>query len=740
MRRFTFPLIALVLVVLASSAFASTGEKSLVRVYFDNLEHRSAVLKEFDDVAGRANSRFADIVVPGDKMAELMALAPDHEVLIADVEQLMRDRGVLDIGSAYHTYEEVNAEMDSIEALYPSICQVDSIGDTWEGRTIYGIKVSDNVATTEDEPRVLYIGLHHAREIITTEIPLYILFHLVDNYGSDPRITDLVNNREFYIIPCLNPDGREYVEHTGDWRKNRRNNGDGTYGVDLNRNYGYMWGYDDEGSSPDPGSEVYRGPYGFSEPETEAIKNFCETLQFSTGISYHSHGDLIIYPWGYDYVVNEEADVFQRLADSMATFNNYYAGPITDLYPANGGTDDWMWGERSTKDKVYFLTVEVGDEFYPPESEILTLCSENLGPALVFADYADEPRRILPPVVPALDPMADSNDGNYTVSWSTPDPDTLNPAVKYALTERIGPSRIFDDCEDDWAHWDKNLWQLNNVRYHSSNTSFFGGRTNDRNSTFMYKYGMDIEPTDTLTFWTWYDIEDDWDYAYVEVSTDGGTTFRSIPGNITTTYNPNGQNAGNGITGNSGGWVEAFFPLGATADTTTIVRFRYKTDGYVLGDGIYVDDIYPVQEFDSSAVLSDVITNEYYDVTGQDVGTFYYEVRACDAEGQWSMLSQREDIEVLASGVPRNGDEPEFEAFRNPVRVGQTVRFAAAAAATDRVFVVDVMGRVVADIDVPESGAEWDLRDGSGNYVSPGIYFVSYASGRVPAAKLVVLK
>jgi len=737
MRRAAFLTAVLVLVISASSAF---GQKALVRVYFDDLEHLRAVISEFDDVAGRANKRYADIVVPADRMSEFKALAPNHEILIPDVDRLMRDRGILALGSEYHTWEEVNAEMDSIEALYPGICMVDSIGDTWEGRTIYGIKVSDNVATTEDEPRVLYCGMHHAREIITSEIPLYILFHLVDNYGTDPRITDLVNNLEIWIIPMVNPDGREYVQHVGDWRKNMRDNGDGTYGVDLNRNYGYEWGYDDEGSSPYTNDETYRGPYGFSEPETQAIKNFCESMQFSTGISYHSSGDLIIYPWGYDYVVNDEADVFQGLADSMASFNNYFAGPITALYPANGGTDDWMWGERTSKDKVYFLTVEVGDEFYPPESDILELCSENLEPALVFADYADEPRRVLPPMVPTLDPLADSNDGDYTVSWTTPDPDTTNPAVKYSLVERTGPSRLLDDCESDWIHWDKNLWQLRTSRYHSSTTSFFGGQTNDRNSTFMYKYGMDVGADDTLRFWTWYEIEENWDYAYVEVSTDGGTLFRPIPGSITTTYNPNGSNAGHGITGDSGGWIEATFPLGAMADTTVIVRFRYKTDGYVLEEGIYVDDIYPVQEFDSSAVLASDITETEYDVTGQAVGKYYYEVSACDAEGQWSKLSQRDSVEVLGSGVPRSGEEPEAAAFTNPVYIGQTVRFSPQAGAAGRVFVIDVQGRVVADIEVAESGSTWDLRDKNGSFVSPGIYFVTHSAGQAAARKLVVLK
>lgn len=737
MRRTAFLAVVLAFLALASSASA---EKVLVRVYFDDVEHLKTVLSRFDDVAGRSNKRFAEIVVPAESMGELKALAPNHEILIADVDQHMRDRGILGIGTVYHSWEEANAEMDSIAALYPDICRVDSVGTTHEGRTIYGIKVSDNVGTTEDEPRVIYLGNHHAREIITIEIPLYILFHLVDNYGVDSRITDLVDNREFYIIPVVNPDGREYVEHVGDWRKNRRDNGDGTYGVDLNRNYGYMWGYDDIGSSPNTEDWTYRGPGPFSEPETQAVRDLCETIQFSTGISYHSHGDLIIYPWGYDYVVNEEANVFQGIADSMASFNNYYAGPSTDLYPTNGNTDDWMYGERTTKDKVYFLTFEVGSEFYPPESQILELCQENLEASLVFADYADQPRRVLPPAVPTLDPMAASEDGSYTVSWSTPDPDTINPAVKYSLVERTGPSRIFDDCESEWLHWIKDKWQLRATRYHSATTSFYGGHSDERNSTFMYKYGMDVEASDTLRFWTWYEIEEHWDYAYVEVSTNGGTTFRSIPGSITSTDNPNGNNAGHGITGVSGGWIEAVFPLGALADTTVIVRFRYKTDSYVLEEGIYVDDIFPVQEFDSSEVLSDNITETEYSVTGRQVGTYYYEVKACDGEGQWSALSQRESIEVLSSGVPGAGEDSESAAFRNPVYIGQTVSFAPLEGMGARIYVIDVQGRVLADLSVAQSGALWDLRDRSGSFVSPGIYFVKYSRGEAPARKLVVLR
>jgi hypothetical protein len=722
-------------------ASAALGQKALVRVYFDDMDHARSVLGEFGDVAGRSTKRFAEIVVPSERMGELKALAPRHEVLIADVDQYVREQGIMDVGSAYHTYEETNAEMDSIAAEHPGICMVDSVGTTHEGRTIYGIKVSDNVGTTEDEPRVIYIGCHHAREIITVEIPLYILYHLVDNYGVDPRITDLIDNREIWIIPLLNPDGREYVQHTGDWRKNRRNNGDGTYGVDINRNYGYMWGYDDQGSSSNTSSEVYRGPSAFSEPETQAIRDFCETYQFSTGISYHSHGNLVIYPWGYDYVVNEEADVFQALADSMASFNNYYAGPITDLYPANGGTDDWMWGERATKDKVYFFTFEVGEEFYPPESSITGLCEENLEASLVLADYAGGVSRILPPPVPVIASIPDDEDGNYTVSWSTPDPDTVNPAVKYSLVERSGASKLLDDAESGFAHWVRKKFNTSSSRYHSAATSFYGGQTNDRNATLTSLYGLDVDAGDTLRFWTWYDIETNWDYAYVEISTDGGTTFRSIPGNITTTYNPNGNNAGHGITGSSGGWIEAVFPLGAAADSTVTVRFRYKTDSYVLEEGIYVDDMFPVQEFDSSAVLSDNITETEYEISGRAVGIYYYEVMACDAEGQWSALSQRESVEVLGSGVPHAGDAQDAVIFRNPVRAGEIVRFAPVSGGNVLVRIVDVRGRAVARVEVTEDGAEWDQRDINGSFVSPGIYFVRYeVAGKKAAGKLVVLR
>ena len=735
MRR----LIALAIVALIVSASVCFAGKSLVRVYFDDLEHRKTVITQFEDVASWGGKRYADIVVYTDELAELDLLAPNNEVLIYDIDKHMREMGVLGVGGAFHTQEETYADMDSFATAYPSICQLQSLGTSHQGRDIWAMKISDNVATTEDEPRVLYLGAHHAREIITPEIPLYIMYWLVQNYGTDSLATFLVDNREIWIVPLMNPDGREYVEHTGDWRKNRRNNGDGSYGVDLNRNWCYMWGYDDTGSSPYTSNETYRGPSACSEPETQAIKNLMETYDFSTCISYHSHGDLILWAWGYIYAYCPDHDVLSALGDSMASFNGYAPSIGADLYPANGTSDDWMYGEQTSKDKVYSYTFEVGSEFYPPAADIIPLCEENLVPSLLAAEYAGCIRRILPPAAPVIASMPDDDDGNYTVSWTPDLSDTVNPAVQFALMERTGEARITDDVEAGDVNWVRDAFKLSTARASSGVQSFYGGHTNDRNAKLTSSIAIDVEAGDTLFFDAWYEIEEDWDYAYVEVSTDGGANFRSIPGNITTNYNPNGSNAGNGITGDSGGWIEAVFPLGAMADTTTLIRFRYKTDSYVLEEGIYVDDINPTQTFAFSTVLSNTITNTYYDVSN-GVGTYYYEVMAMDGDGQWGYWSQRESITVTGAGVGDIARTDERRGFENPVYRGTSVRLAASNPGQERIAIFDVRGRMVRNLAVRPSGeAVWDLKDAHGVPVTPGIYFVRSGRGGEPAARKVVV-
>jgi len=188
--------------------------------------------------------------------------------------------------ATYHSHAEVITMLTDMEAS--GVAQTYNIGTSVEGRDIWAVRISDNPALDEDEPSVLFVGCHHAREWISVEVPLYLGKYLTDHYATDPEIASMVDNQQIWIVPVLNPDGYEYSRSSSTnrlWRKNRRNNGDGTYGVDLNRNYGYMWGL--EGSSGDPSSSTYRGPEAFSEPETCALRDLCLARDFRSMIWCH---------------------------------------------------------------------------------------------------------------------------------------------------------------------------------------------------------------------------------------------------------------------------------------------------------------------------------------------------------------------------------------------------------------------------------------------------------------------
>ena len=218
-----------------------------------------------------------------------------------------------DFGSmgGYYTLDEVIQKLDEMFAAYPNlITEKDSIGHTIENRPIYAVKISDNPNVDEDEPEVLYTALHHAREPESMMQMIYFMYYLLENYGSDSEVTYLVESREFYFIPVVNPDGYKYNEDTdpnggGMWRKNKRDNNENGFfsenndGVDLNRNYGYEWAYDNSGSSGDSTSATYRGTEAFSEPETETVRQFCISHNFKLALNYHTYSNLLITPWGY---------------------------------------------------------------------------------------------------------------------------------------------------------------------------------------------------------------------------------------------------------------------------------------------------------------------------------------------------------------------------------------------------------------------------------------------------------
>lgn len=354
------------------------------------------------------------------------------EVIHPDLETYYRalQGATLDYG-VWHTYQETIDELNLLHAQYPDLTTAPiSLGATGEGRDIWALKVSDNPGLEEnDEPEVLYDGVHHAREIMTVEMCLYFARYLCENYGTDPVCTYLVDNRQVWFIPIANPDGFVYNEQTnpdggGMWRKNRRPGAGGCYGVDNNRNYPYQWG--GEGSSGDPCLDNYRGPYPGSEPETQAIMNLVNAHHFVIHNSWHSVAGMQLIPWGYTTDHTSDDAWLRAIATEMSRENGYTIGqPGEILYVVSGGSIDWMYGAVSEHPEIFSFSTEIGgSDFWPAQAEREGLLQENLHSILyttqIAGGYVSVPDLVIAGGDGRLDP-GDAIDlvvtaGNYGLS------------------------------------------------------------------------------------------------------------------------------------------------------------------------------------------------------------------------------------------------------------------------------------------------------------------------------------
>ncbi|WP_329290089.1 M14 family metallopeptidase [Streptomyces sp. NBC_01455] len=319
------------------------------------------------------------------------------------------DLRLLDFPSAdskYHNYAETNAEIDQRLAAYPSIMSKRVIGKSYQGRDIVAIKVSDNVATDENEPEVLLTFHQHAREHLTVEMALYLLRELGAGYGSDSRVTNMVNGREIWIVPDLNPDGGEYDIATGSyrsWRKNRQPNSGSSYvGTDLNRNWNYKWGCCG-GSSGSTSSETYRGASAESAPEVKVVADFVRSRvvggkqQIRAGIDFHTYSELVLWPFGYTTadtatgMTADDAAAFRTVGRKMAASNGYTPEQSSDLYITDGSIDDYLWGSQKIFDFTFemYPTSSSGGGFYPPDEVIERETSRNRDAVLQLLENAD---------------------------------------------------------------------------------------------------------------------------------------------------------------------------------------------------------------------------------------------------------------------------------------------------------------------------------------------------------------
>ena len=428
MRRLPLFLMLVVMFSLtgAVSLLAAPVHHSLVEVSTDDpadLAYIRAHLDQLDVVASRPGVYVHLAATPGD-LDLLRASGLQWRILDADMETSHRYADKGNNFGVYHTYSESAAFLDSLRLLYPQVVSAKfSLGQSGEGREIFAIRVSDNPDVDEDEPEMLLDCLHHAREVMASEFGIMFAEYLAQNYGTDPEITWLLDNRELYIVPIVNPDGFVYNETTdpnggGMWRKTRRDNGNGTFGVDPNRNYPYMWAYDNVGSSSDPGSETYRGPYAGSEPEVQAMMNFINAHGFVTGNSVHTYSNLTLYPWGYTSDPTPDDAIFDRMAAEMTRYNDYTPGqPGQILYDVNGGSFDWYYGGTTNHQKIFAFSNEIGGEsdgFWPAEDRRRPLFEENIWPNIYLLRAAGPFVTVNSPVVTATEPtkaVAPGDDG-----------------------------------------------------------------------------------------------------------------------------------------------------------------------------------------------------------------------------------------------------------------------------------------------------------------------------------------
>lgn len=658
-RHLAVAFIALTFCVV-SSVHGATSADIQVRIQYQSKAQWLQIQQGGYDIVSEG-PQWLDVIVTPEQLSELRAQGIPVNVTHQTISGFYKDRlqgqsAAPQTMGGYLTLAEINAKIDSLVTLYPSIVSTKvNLGNTIEGRPMWAVKISDNPNTDESEPRVLYTSAIHAREVITPKVVFNFMDYLIANYGTDTAVANIVNNRELWFVPCVNPDGyfqNQVTNPTGGglWRKNRRDNGGGIFGVDLNRNFGYEWGHDNVGSSPTTSSETYRGTAGFSEPETQHMRDFTTAKDFDITLYFHSYSNLVLWAWGFEVAYTPDEDIFAQMGDSIAAMNGYAPGPGWSLYLTNGDSDDWGYGEQTSKMKNFAFTIEVGnsnDGFWPQLSRVPQLMSENLNPCLFLARIAGNQYNLRAPAQPSLsvDPIVDSV--GYQVAWTLVD--SANPALTYSLEELTGPATVIDSAAS-LANWSNNGFTVSSARSHSSATSFFSGSANGLNRTITTNFAYHAVVNDTVSLWLWYSTEVDWDYGYVEVSTDG-VSFNSLAGNLTTNSNPNGNNRGNGITGASPGWVLGKFPLTAYAGQDVYLRFTYSTDAAVFEEGFYLDDIKPVFKFAGQTVVNNSVVDTFYNFANHANGEYYYRVRGRDAQNQLSRFSVLKKTLVAPGGA-----------------------------------------------------------------------------------------
>ncbi len=389
--------------------------------------------------------------------------------------------GISLLNGKFHSYEQALNEFRDLAEAHPDLARYSNLGASFEGREIFALKISKGASVDDpSKPDVLITGLHHAREWISVESPVYFANQLLNEYETDDSVKYLVDHLQIWIVPIVNPDGLAYsqlsandqMNQTRLWRKNRRPitsaNCASAVGIDLNRNYSYQWRLrddapcpdycfdrscinDDIGGSDEPSSEIYRGPEPESEPEIKAIKSLVDdpNRHFRAQLDYHNYNQLILYPWGYaPFETDDDQTLFklaQQMSNAVFSVNGTRYDPLqaVALYSLTGSSIDYAYGVNGVPAPFVVETRPRCCDFLVPESAIPAVNQETWAGARVLLNWATGP-----PILKSVKAYTPGPDGTfskvvYSARWTSSSDDASHrQMVVDAQYPGIDPGRL----------------------------------------------------------------------------------------------------------------------------------------------------------------------------------------------------------------------------------------------------------------------------------------------------------
>ncbi len=306
-------------------------------------------------------------------------------------------------GFGFPTYTETLGILDQMRAQYPHLITARSaIGQTSEGRSLWMVELSDNPGVDEGEPETFYMGLLHGSEPLGLATSLYTMWYLLEQYGTNPEVTYLLDNRRLFVVPIVNPDGYEYnlaySTPGGAWEKNRSLINGFRFGVNLDHNFGFRWNFGGS-SCGNESLDCFRGFAPFSELETQALRTFVNSRRLRTSLSYHSFhnsayraeaGRFVYAPWGHESLAPPEAALLDRMSETLAEENGYRDGALGGSENfVDGAAMDWLFAATDEHARIYPFDLVIGfEEDWPSTTRITALARENVRAGLDLLWYA----------------------------------------------------------------------------------------------------------------------------------------------------------------------------------------------------------------------------------------------------------------------------------------------------------------------------------------------------------------